>query len=189
MKKVIILVSGVPAAGKSTFAKWLSSKMQIPLVCFDNIIEKSYKIEALGCDDKEQRNELNMLLSREFFWFFCEEIMKSSSILIVDYFFMNEMKEQIDNLLKKYQYQAVNIHFDALAEILYCRFNERNLNNTKDFRQKEIPFEKFVSLTQTSKEFRYGDYIINIDTTDFEKVSYENILTEVWVKVNDLRTD
>ena len=40
MKNTMILISGMPATGKSSFADWLSKKLRVPLVSYDRILTK-----------------------------------------------------------------------------------------------------------------------------------------------------
>jgi adenylate kinase family enzyme len=44
MENIMILVTGMPAAGKSTFAAYLSEKLHIPLVCYDHIKGKEWDL-------------------------------------------------------------------------------------------------------------------------------------------------
>ena len=52
---VIIIVTGRPAAGKSTFAKWLSQELKLPLVSKDSIREALF--ERLGWKDRSWAHE------------------------------------------------------------------------------------------------------------------------------------
>lgn len=40
MRKNLILVSGMPTAGKTSFSTWLSSELSIPLVSFNDIVAR-----------------------------------------------------------------------------------------------------------------------------------------------------
>jgi dephospho-CoA kinase len=174
----MVLVSGVPATGKTTFAEWLSSEICAPLVSRDRVIEKYVEIAGENLDE-EQKRVISHSIPAVLFWFFCEEIMKSSSPLIIEAGFTNQMKESINGLIEKYKYQTINVHFDAPVEITHRRFHERSA------RAKEIPLEIFKkALEQDGKvkeayNFRYGDCIINVDTTDFSTVSYNDIAEQI----------
>ena len=39
MNKTLIIIAGMPGTGKTTFANYLSDKMQVPLVCKDKLKE------------------------------------------------------------------------------------------------------------------------------------------------------
>ena len=179
MTNTIILVSGMPATGKTTFATWLSSEICVPLVSQIRIMEKYFELS--GINEEEQRRALGHITSN-LFWFFCEEIMKSSSPLIVECLFPNQMKKEIiDSLTKKYKYQTINVHLDTTIEIAHRRFHERSESNpsVEGARPKEIPFEHFEKGTKNIKNFRYGNRIIYVDTTDFSTVSYKDIVEQI----------
>ena len=180
MINTMILVSGMPATGKTTFAKWLSPEICAPLVSRGRVMEKYVELSGANFDDDEQRRTLGHIPSG-FFWFFCEEIMESSSPLIIEYIFTNKMKEDINSLIEKYKYQTVNVHFDTSIEVAHRRFHERSQSNPSEkiARPKEIPFERFEKGTNDIKNFRYGDRIIYVDTTDFSTVSYKDIVEQI----------
>ena len=55
-RPTIIVVTGRPAAGKSTLAKWLSQKLKLPLVSKDSIREELF--DRLGWKDRKWAQEL-----------------------------------------------------------------------------------------------------------------------------------
>lgn len=180
MKNTMILVSGVPATGKTTFATWLSSEIGVPLLCRDHVFEKykevtKSKFENLLLGDEEQYLTRLWEASSGLYWFLCEEIMKSLSPLIIESSFGNDVKEIINDLIGKYKYHTVNVHLDAPLETICCRFSERS---------NEIPVDDLKIVLQDGKiksasDFRYGDCIIHVDTTDFSMVSYEDIAEQI----------
>ena len=162
---LLILVSGMPATGKTTFAEWLSSEMRVPLVCYDHI--KAKLLESV----KEAGP-----ISYELFLFICEEIMKSSSPLIAEYLFSKQMEDTLDGLTAKYQYKTVTVHMDTPVETAYRRFSDRN---SAGIRPSDISFEKFAAFTKQNKDFRYGENFIYVDTADFSKLSYADIAEKI----------
>jgi hypothetical protein len=117
MKKTLIIVSGMPATGKTRFADWLSVEMGIPLLSLDEVWEK---IETSAIPFAQ-------------YWALCENMTKSSSTFIIEFGFSNEIKPEINGLAKKYDYQTINIHFDTSFEIAHRRFNDRRLYDSIQF--------------------------------------------------------
>ena len=181
MKKNMILVSGMPAAGKTTFAKWLSEKLYVPLVCYDNILEKTLEIAIQSCENEEQLRRFYSAFPYMFFWFNCEEIMKSSSFFILEYFFTNMMKETLDKLTDKYQYETLTVHCDCDIKTAYNRFVKRSksIEGGDKIRPNNITFDEFYKSAQQNKDFNYGDMTIYIDTNNFDNVSYNQILEQI----------
>ena len=180
MKNTMILISGMPGVGKTTFAAWLSKELCAPLVCYDHIKGKILELMYASCKQHEHYSLFGSF-PHEIFWFNCEEIMKSNSLFIAEHIFSNQMAETINTLTTKYQYDTITIHMDALVEVAYNRFAERNRNNPAidGMRPSKISFDQFVAGTQQNKDFKHGSQRIYVDTTDFANVSYENIATQV----------
>jgi dephospho-CoA kinase len=178
MKNAIILVSGMPGTGKTSFADWLSATLTMPLICYDRICVKTIETAKKYYEDEEQRKLLNVI-PYEFFLFMCEELMKTSSPLIAEYLFSVKMNELLDGLMKKYHYTTITVHMDASTETAYNRFINRKRQNPEDFRPSDITLEKFTEFTKQNKDFRYGDYFISVDTDDFSAVSYDDIAAQV----------
>ena len=183
MKKKLILVSGMAGTGKSTFAKWLSTEISTPLVCYDNIMKKMMELAENKYDKPDMYPPIVRDIPDEFLWFNIEEIMKSSSPLIVDYFLCEMHRPIIDALMLKYLYKVIHVQFDSDADIAYRRFVERN---EKDAREQSIrksksdlDLKRFIELTKQNRDFRYDDSFIYVDTNDFENVFYEVILEQI----------
>lgn len=180
MENTMILITGMPGVGKSTFATYLSEKLHFPLVCYDNIKEKEWDL----IQDKSKQGLLASSygkISYGFLWFFTEEIMKSHSPLIVEYFF-HPMQEQILNsLIDKYNYKAITVHFDADIEVAYKRFILRN-NSTErhpGLKSDDINLETFKKAVQPNRDFRFGEHTILVNTNDFENVLYDDIKNQI----------
>ena len=67
MPSTIIIVTGRPAAGKSTLAKWLSQELKLPVVSKDNIREELF--ERLGWKDRKWAQELGKASVDMMFYF------------------------------------------------------------------------------------------------------------------------
>jgi len=162
MKNVLIIISGMPATGKTRFAEWLSTEICIPLLSLDEVWENS------GGSD----------IPFAQYWTLCESKIKSSSSLIVEFGFNNGIKPIIDGLVKKFNYQTINVHFDTAFEIAHYRFNDRRLYDMGGVKPR-ITLEQYIDIAAQSKNFYFGDSIIYVDTTDFSIVSYEDLAKQI----------
>jgi adenylate kinase family enzyme len=180
MKNTMILITGMPGTGKSTFAKYLSEKLHIPLVCYDNIKGKEWDL----IEDKSKEGLLASSYGKYsygFLWFFSEEIMKSHSPLIIDYIFHPMQKSMLSSLINKYNYNTITVHFDADIEVVYKRDLLRNNSPERHpgLKLKDIDFETFKKVVQPNKDFRFGEHTIIVNTNDFNNVSYDQIIKQV----------
>ena len=172
MEHKIILISGMPATGKSSLAWWLAKKLGVSLVSYDSMVEKTIDIT--------ERYQLNpkdyAIFPYEFFWFEVEEHMKVSSLFIAEYIYNDNAINKLKELTEKYNYQGITIHMNAELEAAYKRFKQRNQEKVaKKGMRPDISFETFCEGTKQNREFCFGKYVKQVDTTDFIKVVYEEI--------------
>ena len=161
-KDTLIIVSGMAATGKTTFADWLSQKICVPLLSLDELWE--------------QLGTANIPFDQ--YWINCEDIMKNSSPLIIEFGFEDAQKPIINELVEKYKYQAINVHFCTSIELAHRRFNHRRKYDMGDTKP-QITLEQYTIISEQSKFFQFGDCVIYVDTTDFSKVSYEDITKHI----------
>ena len=162
MKNVLIIVSGMAAAGKTTYANWLSQETCIPLLSVDDLWEKY--------------GDYHFAMSQ--FWNQCEKLMKQSSPLIIEYGFGEEQKQIISEMVEKYIFKSINVHFSIPIEVAHHRFNDRrkyDMGNTKP----QITLEDYTEMAEQPMKFQFGDCVIRVDSTDFTRVSYESILMQI----------
>ena len=185
MKNIMILISGLPATGKTSFAQWLSAEMRVPLLSRERFINRFTDISNIVFEDEERRRTLGHGYLSGLYWFFCEEIMRSSSPLIIEFAFKSKMKEIIKRLVVKYEYQTINVHFDSSIDLSLRRFLEKIRDNSDSAGLPvEISLEKINRITENEvqkdiKNFRFGNRVIYVDATDFANVSYSDIADKI----------
>ena len=162
MKNILIIVSGMAAAGKTTFAKWLSQEIRVPLLSLDELWDE---IGTASIPFAQ-------------YWILCEDIMKHSKPLIIEFGFDDGQKSKLNELVEKYNYQAVNVHFFTSIEVAHRRFNDRRKYDMGGAKP-QITLEDYADITESPVKFSFGDCVINVDTTDFSKVSYEGIAKHI----------
>jgi hypothetical protein len=152
-------VSGMAAAGKTKFAEWLSQEICIPLLSLDELWEKV--------------KTTNIPFAQ--YWIQCDDLMKHSSPLIIEFGFWDEQKPFINELVEKYSYKTINVRFCASMEEAHRRFNFRRVHDMGGSKP-QIALEQYLKIVKQSKDFQFGNNIIHVDTTDFSKVSYAEML-------------
>jgi dephospho-CoA kinase len=175
----IILIAGMPGTGKSTYAKYLSEKINLPLVSYDRIKSKEW--------DYLHENGLQSVLDTsfgkmayEFFWFFCKEIMTTKSSLVADYIFHPMNIDILHSLVNEHGYKAITVLFDCDTKIAYDRFIARNNDRHPGIMVKGISYEAFEKGTQANRDLRFETKIIHVNTDNFENVSYEDITKQIF---------
>ena len=189
MKNTMILISGMPATGKTTLAVWLSQKLRAPLVSYDRILEKLTRIKEKSAGSRKDHPDFSMI-PYEFFLFEMEEIMRSSALFIAEYIFSSKMVNLLDPLSEKYGYQTINIHMNAAPKTAYRRFTERNDQDAESKKiRPAVSLEDFFEATKQNRDFLFGTHLIEVDAEDFSAISYERIYEAVkkWMQESDSR--
>ena len=117
------------------------------------------------------------------FWIQCDDLMKHSSPVIIEFGFWDEQKPIINELVEKYSYQTINVHFCASVEEAHSRFNFRR-RHYMGGSKPQITLEQYSEIVRQSKDFQFGDCVIHVDTTDFLQVSYDDIAKHIQQAVN-----
>lgn len=187
-----ILVVGPPASGKSSFAEFLSEKIKIPMVSKDLIKEKLF--DTIGFKSRNEKVNLG-IASMDILYYFAEENMKVGQPFILENNFESKSKDDLNTLLEKYNYTPITVQFICDIDVLYKRFIERDqysdrhrghvVNTQYPEVEKEeyipAPIEEFADKLHKRgmDNFQIGNNVIKVDTTNFDKVNYEDILDRI----------
>jgi len=195
--KYIIFISGLPAAGKTTFAKYLSSKMNLPLMTKDEIKECLY--DSLGFKNKNEKTKLN-IASLNIMNLFANTLLSVNKPIILESNFENLSKPALYELIEKHECDYITIHFIAEIEVLFNRIIKRDRStewhrgHVINTQYPEVKNEKILSIEEqgiTVEQFKKnmdyrgvgtfnlgGDRIV-VDTTDVSSICYEDIVENI----------
>ena len=180
--KTMIIATGELAAGKTTYGKKIAETLQIPFFSKDSIKELLYDALIDGEADYETKRKLGAT-SYKVFYYVLEEQMKSGKSFIAESNFVKESVPIIDELLQKYNYKCIVVRFEGDLNVLHKRFLEREKLDERHpgLRSNGVfeDFERFKETATKSKEFKISDNEILVDTTDFEKVDFEDIMNQI----------
>ena len=188
-----ILVTGIPASGKSTMAEFISEQLKVPMLSKDKIKEELF--DSVGFNSREEKVKLGVA-SMDIMYYMAEQFMKVNQPFILENNFENISKEQLVELLEKYSYKPITVTLTGDYEKIYQRFLERNesperhrghvVNDCypeKDPNRevKVIPYESFVGgITNRGMDsFEVGGLRMVIDTTDFGAVDREMVVRKI----------
>ena len=190
-----ILVTGMPASGKSTVAKYLSENLQLPVFSKDNI--KEFLFDEVGFRSRQDKNKLGRA-SMKIMYHAAEQMMQVGTAFILENNFELASREELLQLLEQYHYIGITVRLTGEPETIYHRFAERDRSPERHrghvvndcYPEPEescrenptmLTYEKFLSGMERRG---YNDFVANgsyveVDTTDFSKVSMEEILMQV----------
>lgn len=195
-----ILVTGIPAAGKSTMAEALSERLKLPVISKDTI--KELLFDNVGFQSRAEKVKLG-IASMEIMYYAAGQLMKAGQPFILENNFEYSSEQGMKNLLEKYQYSALTITLTGDYKVIYQRFLERESspdrhrghvvndcypekkeNNPKTLKAKTISYENYVrGIEQRGFDaFCVDGRQIKVDTTDFSRINMEELFSriEVW---------
>ena len=195
-----ILVTGIPAAGKSTMASWIGRELNIPVISKDSI--KEIMFDDVGFQSREEKVKLGVA-SMNIMYYMAEQFMKCKQTFILENNFENISRDGLLEILDKYSYTAITLTLTGDCEKIYRRFVERNesperhrghvVNDCYPEKEPRQPVKTiaFENLVNGIKKRGMDSFVANgpqivVDTTDFMKVNYEKILQEIRTYIEEI---
>lgn len=190
----MILIAGLPATGKSRFADYAASALNLPLFCKDSI--KEILFDDVGFKSHDAKTQLNYA-SFHTMIYAAEQVLRSGKSVILENNFENYAKADLLRLIDAYRCNVITVMFGGNVETIYNRYVERNADpsrhrghvvsdcypeNTDDMRVPDpISFEAFRNGFQKRgmSGFDIGGKRIEVDTSDFSKVDYAAIVNNI----------
>lgn len=176
----IVIITGRPAAGKSTLARWLARELKLPLVSKDSLREALF--DRLGWKDRSWAQELGKASVDMMFYFARAELEVGHSIIMDNFFYPPVSNPRFLALKEEYCAESLQIVCDADRETLFQRFKARADSGERHpgHGDQAILKELYTNLASSSSPvLEIGGSVIEVDTTDFAKVNYQEILKQV----------
>lgn len=186
-----ILITGIPASGKTTLAKALSRQMGIPWFSKDGIKEQLF--DTVGFQSREEKVRLG-IASQELLYYAAEQLMQCGLPFILENNFEDSSREGLARLLEAYSYQAVTILLTGDYRQIYQRFLAREQSPQRHrghvvndcypgskSQPQAISYEDFVRGVQARgmDRFTVGGSRIVLDATHPEQVDYPSLLRQI----------
>ncbi|NLW79917.1 MAG: ATP-binding protein [Ruminococcaceae bacterium] len=188
-----ILIAGMPASGKTTFARHLSAQLLLPMISKDCLKELMY--DTIGFKSKAEKVTLSITAS-EILYYFADSLMAAGVSFILENNFENVQKPRLSKLLQQYSYEPLTVRFVGDVQVIYKRYLNRNTSAERhgghktsyawphqDSKILNAPpsFEEFISGVQTRGigDFSIGGEEIQVDVTDFSQLSYETLVGQI----------
>ncbi|WP_455619801.1 AAA family ATPase [Eisenbergiella sp.] len=189
-----ILVTGIPASGKSTMAEFLAEKLRLPVISKDKV--KEILFDDVGFSSRSDKVALGTA-AMNIMYYTAQQMMKCGQSFILENNFENVSQESLLALLQKYSYTAVTVVLTGDYEVIYQRFLARNespdrhrghvVNDCypeKEGLSRPVPVLSFENFCDGIKargmdKFNANGPCIVVDTTNFSHVDKEALLRKI----------
>lgn len=178
MNKVMILIAGMPGTGKTRYASYLSNRLQIALVCKDKLKEIIWDKIHYNTKIRTESQKYGSL-AYDLSYYICEMFMQINKTFIFESNFVSQSVDILQPMVDKYGYKVITVLFNGDIEVIHKRFLKRDV--TEERHQGLVSngyyndYNDFKEATESCRNFNFGNAIIEVDTTDFSNISYDEI--------------
>ena len=176
----LIVVTGQPAAGKSTLAAWLGRQLRWPVISKDGI--KEILFDELGWRDREWSRTLGRA-SVELLYYFAAIQLEAGISAILDNAFHRELASPpLQALERRYRANVLQIICQADPAVLFERFKKRAESGVRHDGHVDLQAleELAASLARgRPMQLDLGGQVLRLDTADFGALRYETVLEQV----------
>lgn len=194
----VILVTGIPASGKSMLAERLSTDLGLPWFSKDRIKEELF--DTIGFASREEKVRLGVA-GMEVLYYLAEQMMQCGKPFILENNFETASRPGLMRLLEHYGYRALTLRLTGDYARIYERFVQRekspqrhpgHVTNSRYFKEEgaapspTITLEQYIAGIQSREmdTFCAGGPAITVDTTDFSRVDWAALYREIASFIN-----
>ena len=185
MKSQIVIITGYLAAGKSTFARSLSKAISIPCIVKDTF--KSALCASIDVDSREESSRFSAVTFDAMMYVAKKNLATGCPIIIEGNFVPSGIKKTdeagaIKALINKYNSHSLTFKFIGDTQTLHRRYIERDKlpgRGKVNAMLGEIPHNDFDRICRNLDDFNVGGEVIEVDTTDFCDVNFEQHIETV----------
>lgn len=152
----------------------------MPLVSKDNIREALF--DRLGWKDRKWAQELGRASVDMMFYFAQAELSVGGSIIMDNSFYPPISNPRFQALKEQFHAESIQIVCDSDRETLFQRFKSRADAGSRHpgHGDRDVLEELYTNLADDSSQaLEIGGSVIEVNTTDFAKVNYQEILKQV----------
>ena len=193
---IVVLITGIPAAGKSTLAEALSGRLGLPMLSKDGIKERLF--DTIGFTCRAEKARLGVA-AQETLYYVAGQMLRAGQSIILESNFEHASRAGLVRLLEDSHAQPLTVRVTGDYGIIYRRFVERDRSPARhrghvvnDRYPEETPgqeapgisYEAFVGGIESRgmDAFDVGGPCLTVDTTDWSTVDVDVIAG--WVRKN-----
>ncbi len=184
-KLFLVIITGLPATGKTTLGQHIARELQLPFVHKDGI--KELLFDTLGWSDIEWSQQLGRA-SIELLYYFAEAQLKAGKSCVVESNFDAALATPKFAALKtKCDCATVQIICTADPDVIWQRYQSRwdaGQKHPGHVQHLDPRGDSWIHWPQDEAMMDIGGDVIEVDTTDFSKVDHAELLVVVERSLN-----
>ncbi|MCX6726963.1 MAG: AAA family ATPase [Candidatus Shapirobacteria bacterium] len=184
-KPLLIVISGPSCSGKSTLAKKISDKFQLPLITKDSIKELIF--DNMGWSDREWSRKVGGT-SNKLLVYFLDSMLISKNPIIIESNFKSEFDTKpILEKLSKFGYFPLQIMCQCDGQVLFERFKKRSESAERHPGHNDSKnYDEFKETLLKGKlePLEIGGEIMTFDTTDFNNIDFDKVYNKIQQLIN-----
>jgi predicted kinase len=178
ISSLLIILNGPPGAGKTTLGSRLAKDLGLPFIDKDGIKETLF--DTLGWRDRAWSQQLGGA-SFELLFYFVEVLVEAGISLIVETAFIPRFHTaRFLELKQRYGFKPFQVFCTCEDDVLFERFRRRAESGERHPGHVDhlATYDQFKAVLREGKYgvLDIGGQVVEIDTTDFERVDYEGLL-------------
>lgn len=168
-KPLLLLVSGPPAAGKTTLARRLAAEFSLPLINKDGI--KELLFDTVGTRDTEWSQGLGRA-SIALLYNFTERLLTAGVSLIAESnFHADADSARLAEMRRRQEFTPLQIHCTASADVLEDRYVRRRHSAERHTGHTEVSLKPHIE-TGVWRPLHIEGVTVIVPTDDFAAVDY-----------------
>jgi predicted kinase len=176
----LLVISGLPASGKTTLARRLAAELRLPLVGRDDIKERLF--ERLGWSDREWSKWLGVASWDLLYWFVETQLAAGQSCVVESNFNPEWDSERIDGLAVRFRARLIQFHCHAAGDVLVERYLDRVASGERHPGHADhVTIDEFRGrlLAAKPEPLAIAGKTVVVDTTVPACIDYDWILAEL----------
>jgi len=173
----IIVVTGLPASGKTSIANCLHERLMLPIASKDRF--KELLFDTLSWSDRAWSKRLDIASAALLFQFLEGQAAVGRSCIIDHWFNSTDDIQRLVNVQSKYKVIIIQVLCYADGNILVDRFKERSLSGMRHPGHCDhLTFDEHrpILLSGRMKSLPSKGPLIELDTTDFDSIDFESVI-------------
>ncbi len=180
-RATLLIVSGAPAAGKTTLATKIGAALGWPMFAKDAIKESLF--DTLGYSDREWSRKVGLASVTLLFAIIEREVAAGRSVIAECNFHRGYDMPKFARLIHEYDCSVREVHCTAVPEVIVARFlarwerGERHPGHAQESLQEGELRERLASGAHTP--MLAPAHVLTVDTTDFAALDDAALLAAV----------